>query len=163
MARCSLILSGPGHLMVSDVFELSASATWERILRKDIRPGETWLWGRWAERHSSLACEEEGDGQSITRRVALVKHAREWRGMEIQTREGMSGSGIAHACAENWKTCLRSFRKMDYLIFHVKTDHDDEDFSGKVRWVVLCTSARTRTRTHTHTHTHARTCAQAMV
>ena len=48
-------------------------------------------------------------------------------------REGMSGSGVAHACAENWKTCPCSFRRMDYLISHVKTDHDDEDFSGKVR------------------------------
>ena len=53
--------------------------------------------------------------------------------MEIQTREGMSGSGVAHACAENWKTCPCSFRRMDNLISHVKTDHDDEDFSGKVR------------------------------
>ena len=55
--------------------------------------------------------------------------------MEIQTREGMSGSGVAHPCAENWKTCPCSFRRMDYLISHVKTaaDHDDEDFSGKVR------------------------------
>ena len=28
---------------------------------------------------------------------------------------------------------LAGFRRMDYLISHVKTDHDDEDFSGKVR------------------------------
>ena len=50
MASCSLTLSGPGHLMVSGIFELWAWATRERILRKDIRAGETWLWGRWAKR-----------------------------------------------------------------------------------------------------------------
>ena len=51
MASCSLTLSGPGHLIVSGIFELWAWASWERILRKDIRAGETWLWGRWAKRH----------------------------------------------------------------------------------------------------------------
>ena len=47
--------------------------------------------------------------------------------MEIQTREGMPGSGVAHACAEVAKL--------------------GECFSAR-------THARTHAHTHTHTHTH---------
>ena len=62
-------------------------------------------------------CEEEGCGQSFTRRSVLARHARTKHGVELRTEEG-------YTCADICNTCPRTFKRMDHLIAHVKADHD---------------------------------------